>query len=151
MVPTNSTRRVLGWREWARLDAWCDTPIKAKLDTGAKTSSIHAFGLEISAGRRNGSPASARFEVHPEQDTAAGSTLVEVDLCGYREVRSSNGVIEIRPAVITDLTLGGSTFPIELTLTDRDLMGFRLLVGREAIRRRFLIDADASFLAEANS
>ena len=147
MVCASSTETMaLGWREWAQLPGWCEAPIKAKLDTGARTSAIHAFRLEIV---EDGSVERARFEIHPHQDSAADSAEVDTAVIGYREVRSSNGAVEVRPAVTTDLALGGQTFPIEITLTDRDLMGYRLLLGRSALRGRFLVDSDRSYVAGA--
>lgn len=134
----------LGWREWAELPSWYESPIKAKLDTGARTSALHAFALELV---RHGSVEVARFEIHPEHGTSGANAVVEAEVSGYREVRSSNGAVEMRPMVVTDLSIAGQTFPIELTLTDRDLMGFRLLLGREALRGRFVIDSGRSYLA----
>lgn len=145
MVCTDSEELVaLGWREWVHLPSWSEAAIKAKLDTGARTSAIHAFALEIVA---EGSGERARFEIHPHQDSAADSTEVETEVTGYREVRSSNGAVELRPAVVTELALGGRSFPIEITLTDRDPMGYRLLLGRSALRRRFLVDSDRSYVS----
>ena len=134
----------LGWREWAELPSWHEFPIKAKLDTGARTSAVHAFALELVHRK---SLEIARFEIHPEQGTRGKNRVVEAEVLGYRDVRSSNGTVEMRPTVATDLSIGGHTFPIELTLTDRDLMGFRLLLGRSALRGRFIIDSGSSYIA----
>ena len=131
----------IGWREWVTFPEFTAVPLKAKIDTGALTSSLHAFSLEeLDGGNR------VRFEIHPHQRSRADSTTVECDVVDHRPVRSSSGHVQTRPVIITDITLDGATFPIELTLTNRDEMGFRLLVGRRALRRRFVVDAGRSYL-----
>ncbi len=89
---------------------------------------------------------SARFKVHPMQRDTTIEVEAEAPLVDIRTVRSSSGKTQERPVVRTELLLGGERWPIELTLTRRDLMGFRMLIGREAIRRRFLVDSGRSFL-----
>jgi hypothetical protein len=118
-------------------------PLKAKIDTGARTSSLHAFGLSIQ--ERNGEPW-IEFEVHPIQRSRAKATRVEYPVEGFRRVRSSTGHSEQRPVIRTPIRLGGQDFEIDVTLTSRDEMGFRMLVGRAAIRRRFWVDAGRSYL-----
>ncbi|RMH77442.1 MAG: hypothetical protein D6683_08980 [Actinomyces sp.] len=134
---------VIGWREWVTLTDWGVARIKAKIDTGARTSALHAFRLEEY--RVDGRPW-VRFEIHPHQRSKADALVVTAPVREYRRVKSSNGLVQQRPVVRTSLTVAGHTFPVDLTLTNRDEMGFRMLIGRAALRRRFLIDPAASFL-----
>jgi hypothetical protein len=136
---------VIGWREWLSLPALGVPRIKAKVDTGARTSALHAFGLEIV--ERDGVEL-ARFEIHPIQRSAELTVMAEVPVHGWREVRSSSGQLERRPVILTPATLMGLRWPIELTLTNRDQMGFRMLLGRQAVRRRFVVDPGRSFLGD---
>lgn len=135
-------RPVVGWREWAVLDELTPTPIKAKIDTGARTSSLHAFDLRLD---ESSGVLLARFEIHPLQRSASNSAEVTVPVEGFRNVRSSSGHRERRPVVRTRIALGAHRFDIDVTLTSRDQMGFRMLLGRAALRRRFLIDPGRSF------
>lgn len=133
----------LGWREWVALPVWRVAHLKAKVDTGARTSSLHAFGLEWFD--LDGSPW-VRFEVHPWQRSTADSVVAEAAVVATRDVRSSSGDVEHRPVVHTSIVLAGHAVAAEVTLTRRDEMGFRMLVGREALRNRFLIDPGVSYL-----
>lgn len=134
----------LGWREWAGLPDLGVARIKAKLDTGARTSSLHAFDLERF--RRRGVEM-VRFEIHPRQRSARDAVLVEAPISDERWVRNSGGQRELRPVIETTVVLGERTWPIELTLTRRDQMGFRMLLGRQALRKRALVDPGRSFQA----
>lgn len=136
-------KTTIGWREWIRLPDLCETPINAKVDTGAQTSALHAFRLRI-----QGDPGSqvATFVMHPHQRTIRDSVSVTTDVIGFRKVRSSNGRIERRPVIRADAVLGDVAFPIELTLTRRDEMGFRMLLGRSAVSKRFVIDPARSYV-----
>ncbi|WP_437207013.1 ATP-dependent zinc protease family protein [Planctomicrobium sp. SH664] len=133
---------IAGWREWIALPELGVSAIKTKLDTGARTSAIHAFDIEFVTRRGQ---KWVRFQIHPWQRRTRGTVTAEAPLSGYREVRSSSGHVDLRPCVCTDVQLFGSVFPIELTLANRDQMGFRMLLGREAIRGRFLVDAGSSY------
>lgn len=135
-------RPVIGWREWVALPDLGVDAIKAKVDTGARTSSLHAFSLREF--ERDGRPW-VRFFIHPEQDRAEPSVAVELPLVERRTVRNSGGREELRAVVRTPVRLGDQTWPIEITLTRRDAMGFRMLLGRQAIRGRFTVDPGASF------
>lgn len=136
-------RTLIGWREWVQLPDLSSVAIKAKIDTGARTSTLHAFNLKLS--ERNG-VAWAQFEIHPLQRSRAESTTVELPVQSFKKVRSSTGQVETRPVVRTRLRAGKKVFSIDLTLTSRDEMGFRMLVGRTAIRRRFWVEPGRSFL-----
>lgn len=135
---------MVGWREWVALPDFDTAWIKAKMDTGARSSALHAF--DVSSFERDGEPW-VRFEVHPWQRSNADAVEVEAPVADWRTVRSSNGSLERRPVVTTNLRLGERQFPMELTLTRRDEMGFRLLIGRQAIRGHFLVDPDRSYIA----
>ena len=120
-----------------------DTPIKAKIDTGARTSSLHAFKLKITD---DPDGPVARFELHPIQRSRSEAVPVVSRIIEFRKVRSSNGKLERRPVILTTLQIGEVAYPIEVTLTSRDEMGFRMLLGRAAIRHRFVVDPGRSFL-----
>jgi hypothetical protein len=133
----------VGWREWISLPEWGVEHMKAKIDTGARTSAMHAFAPERF--ERDGVPW-VRFAVHPWQRSAADEVLVEAQLLTQRRVKSSSGASDLRPVVRTTVTLCGRTLPIEVTLTRRDTMGFRMLIGRQALRRAFVVDPAASYV-----
>lgn len=117
--------------------------IKAKLDTGARTSSLHAFDIEVVG---EGSDERVRFWLRPWQQSATDAVEVECPIHDRRTVRSSSGHAEERIVVILDIRMLGHEFPAEVTLTNRDAMGFRMLIGRQALRRRFAVDPARSFL-----
>lgn len=133
----------LGWREWVALPDLGIETIKAKVDTGARTSSLHSFDLEefVRRGKEM-----VRFGIHPEQRNARHAVTVEVPVHDRRQVRSSSGQAELRPVILTTLRVLGQECEVELTLTRRDEMGFRMLLGRQAIRGRFLVDPGKSYL-----
>ncbi|MCL4832594.1 MAG: ATP-dependent zinc protease [Caldilineaceae bacterium] len=133
---------VIGWREWVGLPDFGIETIKAKVDTGARSSSLHAFDLQEF--EREGAKW-VRFSVHPVQRKNTTTIQIEAPILEYRSVRSSSGRAARRPVVVTNITLLGVTWPVELTLASRDKMGFRMLLGREAFRRRFLVDAGKSY------
>jgi hypothetical protein len=141
--PPSSARPTVGWREWVRLPELGVRRIKAKIDTGARSSSIHAFDVERfrRAGREM-----VRFRVHPMQRSTKRTVVAEAELVDERKVRSSSGKAELRPVIVTEVELLGLRFPIEVTLAKRDAMGFRMLLGRQAVRRRFLVDPGRSYL-----
>lgn len=132
---------VAGWREWAGLPDLGVPWIKVKLDTGARSSALHAFDLEELPGER------VRFSLHPWQDTDADASTIECDVHDRRIVRSSTGHTQERIVVRTRIALAGQVVESEVTLSNRDQMGFRMLVGREALRQGFLVDPAQSFMA----
>ncbi len=130
----------IGWREWITLSAAPSVPIKAKIDTGARTSALHATGIRYAA------DGLLRFIIHPHQRRGGDETELVAPLVDHRQVRSSSGAVEPRPTVRLEVELGPHRWPVEITLTRRDSMGFRMLLGRTALRGRFLVDPAASFL-----
>lgn len=137
-------RRVLGWREWVRLPELGVDRIKVKVDTGARSSSLHAYDVERV--ERDGET-HLRFGIHPVQRDDSVVVEAEVPLHEERKVRPSTGRQAVRPVIVTDLEVAGRRFPVEITLANRDRMGFRMLLGREALAGRFLVDPSASFVA----
>lgn len=134
---------VVGWREWVALPQAGVPWVKAKIDTGARSSAIHAFDLELD---RTDGEDWVRFSIHPWQRSDDDVAELRLPVLDRREVRSSNGQIEERYAVALDVTLVGRTITTVMTLSNRDEMGFRLLIGREALERGFLVDAARSYV-----
>ncbi len=133
---------VIGWREWISFPQLRVGPIKAKIDTGARSSSLHAFAMVTF--EKDGKDY-IRFQVHPIQRSAEGAVEVEAEVLEYRHIRSSSGEVVRRPVIVTTVEVLGRSWPIELTLANRDQMGFRVLLGREAFRCRLLVDAGNSY------
>lgn len=148
-MTTRSPKPVIGWREWVGLPDLGVGAVKAKVDTGARSSSLHAWDLVERTGP--GGTVVLRFRIHPVQDDDAHVVEAEADLVEHREVRSSNGERERRPVIATTAVVLGRSIDLELTLSRRDEMGFRMLLGRSAVRRRFLVDAGRSFLGGGSS
>lgn len=136
--------RVVGWREWVALPELGIGAIKAKVDTGARSSSLHAYDMKRF--KRRG-VSMIRFKVHPIQDETRTVVQSEARLVDLRKVRSSSGIQTLRPVITTPLQLGDEVREIEVTLVRRDEMGFRMLLGRQSIRGHWLVDPGASFVA----
>lgn len=136
-------RRRIGWREWVALPALGVAWTKAKVDTGARTSSLHAYNMERF---RRGGRRMVRFELHPFQRSDRGTVRCEAEVVDERSVRTSSGHAAVRPVVRTEIELLGERWAIELTLASRDAMGFRMLLGRQALRRKFVVDPGRSFV-----
>ncbi len=134
---------LIGWREWLSLPALGIPAIKAKVDTGARTSALHTFHTETF---RHRGGLFIRFRVHPVQRRADVEVTCTAPVLDRRQVSDSGGHRETRYVVETPVQLGEKEWTIELTLTDRDSMLFRMLLGRTAIGGRFLVDPQASYL-----
>ncbi len=136
---------LLGWREWIALPELGIKRIKAKTDTGARTSALHTFATERFSdhGRDR-----VRFLLHPLQRSVKKVLTCEADLYDIRWVSDSGGHREQRFVIITPVRIGVDEFPIEITLTNRDTMLFRMLLGRNAIKSRFWIDPSLSYLTK---
>ncbi|TVQ93020.1 MAG: ATP-dependent zinc protease [Chromatiaceae bacterium] len=134
----------LGWREWVALPE-LDLPLlKAKVDTGARTSALHAFELSLFRVARQDW---VRFAVHPIQGRGNLIVRCRAPLVDQRDVTDSGGHRELRPVIATRLRIAGQDWPVELTLTDRDPMRFRMLIGRTALAGRALVDVRRSFVS----
>ncbi|MSO96958.1 MAG: ATP-dependent zinc protease [Rhodospirillaceae bacterium] len=136
-------KKIVGWREWVRLPDFKVDKIKAKLDTGARTSALHAF--RVTPFTKDGA-SYVRFFLHPLQRKSRPEVKCVAVVIDHRTVTDSGGRREERPVIRTTLKIGKSRYPIELTLTNRDDMGFRMLLGRQALRRRYLVDPGRSFV-----
>lgn len=134
---------IIGWREWVALPDLGIAGIKAKIDTGARSSAIHAFEVETFQVQGQ---CWVRFKVHPLQRDSLFAVAAAAPLVDQRLIRNSGGQAQLRALVETSLKIGDQIWPIELSLTNRDVMGFRLLLGRQAIRHRFLVDSGRSYL-----
>lgn len=133
----------LGWREWLGLPELGLPRIKAKIDTGARTSALHAF--QVATFTRDGD-LWVSFSVHPRQGRSSPAVECEARVLEQRSVRDSGGHEETRYVIETLLEIGGLSYTTELTLTNRDNMRFRMLLGRTAMRGRYTVDPGRSYL-----
>lgn len=137
-----SRRPAIGWREWVALPSLNVARIKAKVDTGARTSALHAFNLKTFT---RDEQLWVRFEAHPAQRSKRQIVRCEAPVKDHRTITNSGGGREKRYVIETILQIGEIAWSIDVTLTDRDQMGFRMLLGRSAIRRRFVVDPARSY------
>lgn len=133
----------LGWREWVSLPELGLDRIKAKVDTGARTSTLHAFAVREfeEDGRKR-----VEFRIHPRQKDNDTVSVCVADVIDERVVRDSGGHEELRWVIQSMLGIGGHSWPIEITLTARDDMLFRMLIGRTAIKGRATVDPARSYV-----
>ncbi|TQL85996.1 ATP-dependent zinc protease family protein [Microbacterium saperdae] len=143
MTKTSHSNTLTGWREWVALPDLGVDWIKAKIDTGARTSSLHAF--DIQEFDREGE-SWVRFRLKPWQDSQEDTVVVETPVHDRRAVRSSSGHAQERLVVMLLIRLVDREVLAEVTLSNRDEMGFRMLIGREALRRGYAVDPARSFL-----
>jgi len=134
----------LGWREWVSLPDLGIPAIKAKLDTGARTSSLHAFMIEPF---RSDGRLKVRFGIHPLQRREDVEIISTAEVIDRRYVIDSGGHRELRYVIQTPIHIGQRSWDIEVSLTNRDIMRFRMLLGRTAMQKRLLVDPQGSYLA----
>lgn len=146
-IRADAGRIVVGWREWVSLPALGAIEIKAKLDTGARTSALHAFDMTVLT--IDGAKW-VQFSVHPFQRDDEHATLCLARIVDRRWVTNSGGHRERRYVIETTLRIGKREWPIELTLANRDQMGFRLLIGRTTMHHRLIVDPSRSYCASRN-
>ena len=142
-MKSKAEKPTLGWREWVDFPELHIDGVKAKIDTGARSSALHAEDVTLV---HRGAREMVRFVVHPIQRNRSTVVQCIAELHDQRWIRSSNGKRELRPVIRTLVHWGNARWEIDVTLTSRDVMGFRMLLGREALRQRFLIDPGRSFL-----
>ena len=136
-------KKPLGWREWIGFPEFGIPRVKAKVDTGARTSALHAF--EVEPFFRDGQPW-VRFAIHPFQGNTSAVVECEAPVKDRRIVRDSGGHDELRYVINTVIAIGDEHIRSEVTLTDRDSMVFRVLLGRTAVRANYVIYPDRSYL-----
>tara|TARA_Y100000389_G_scaffold186490_1_gene206897 strand:- start:1326 stop:1784 length:459 start_codon:yes stop_codon:yes gene_type:complete len=142
MVASNRKKGVVGWKEHAGLPSLKIKDVIAKIDTGATLSSIHASDIKITS---KAGVKYVSFNVMKRNNTVKKA---KAPLSGYKRIRSSDGDVEKRPMIKTTLLLDGIEKEIELTLADRRLMDYTMLIGRKALGRRWMVNPSVSFLAK---
>ena len=133
----------IGWQEWVALPELSSVPIKVKVDTGAKTCALHAFKVEP---YEKEGQSYVKYLVHPYQHDDSQFIECHSLVVDQREVSDSGGHREMRYVIQTTVSLAGNKFSAEITLTDRDTMKFRMLLGRNALRNKYLVDCGKSFM-----
>lgn len=136
------SRPKIGWREWVVFPDFHGARVKAKIDTGARTSAIHAWNIEVTS---DSGKQFVSFALHPRQKDNEHVIRCTAEVIDVRSIRNSGGDAQERYLIRTNIEIGTHCWPIELSLTNRDEMGFRMLLGRQAIRSKFLVDPGASY------
>ena len=136
-------KREIGWREWVSLPALGLPALKAKIDTGARTSALHTFELDLI---KSDGVQKVRFGIHPLRREGDLAIYCEAAIIDQRMVTDSGGHREMRYVIETPVKLGDVEWPIEITLTSRESMRFRMLIGRTALRNNFIVNPGRSFL-----
>lgn len=142
-VTANKKKKIVGSEEWLALPELNLPAIKARVDSGAKTSALHAYNIH---GYTENGEKLVRFDIHPVQGNRSVSIRCVAPLVAKRNIKSSDGDLEKRFIIRTQVRLGTESWEIEVSLTNRDSMGYRMLLGREAMKNRILVDPDASFV-----
>lgn len=135
----------IGWREWVSLPELGVGAIQAKVDTGADSSSLHAFNQERFT--KDGLEY-IRFDIHPEKRSSSRSIACEAPIAMERKVRNPGGRLELRPVISTAVVVKGVPIRALINLTERDEMSFRMLIGRRTMRGKFLVNPGRSYLGD---
>jgi len=143
MLTDNNQKVALGWREWVALPDLGLPAIKTKIDTGAKTSALHAYYTEP---YQHKGVDMVKFLIHPIQKNFDFNVECHSPISDYREITDSGGHKEMRYVIESNIVVGTQQWRIELTLTNRDTMRFRMLLGRRAMQNRVIVDPDTSYL-----
>lgn len=141
--PLKKKHKIIGWREWVSLPDLGIDAIKVKVDSGARTSAIHATKIRYLEKQDGQTLVSfvVTTQMNPHRHARVRAPLVE-----QRVVKSSMGHASLRPVILTNVKLGKHIWPVEVTLVNRDPMGFRMLLGRQAVRGKYLIHPARSFV-----
>jgi len=138
----HGTPFTVGWREWTTLPGLGVKAIKAKFDTGARTSSLHTFFIET---YNHDGKNMVRFGLHPLQRSKNVEIVCCTEIQDRRIILDSGGKRELRYVIRTTLSIAGLEWPIDVNLTDREDLRFRFLIGREAMEKRLIVDPGRSF------
>lgn len=133
--------KVIGWREWVGLPDLGIDPLKVKVDSGARTCALHATKIKYTESKDGQSFVSFVVPINKKLSVKAKAPLL-----AQRMVKSSLGHATLRPVIVTRVRLAGEEWPVEVTLVNRDPMGFRMLLGRQCLKKRFLIHPSRSFI-----
>lgn len=139
----NSDKIIIGKEEWCSLPSLKIESIKVRVDTGAKTSAVHAFNI---VPFKKDDARWVRYEVHPIEGDEFTTVQCESRIVGKRRVKSTNGESDVRYIVAATLSIAEHLWDIEISLANRDTMGYRMLLGRQAMAGKVLVDPQASFL-----
>jgi hypothetical protein len=140
---SSGDRRVLGWREWVALPELGIPAIRAKVDTGARSSALH---VEAIVEFRRDDADWVRFKLDPVSRSRKRARWIEAPLLDRREVTDSGGTVSLRPFIRTDVKIDNQRYSIEINLTNRRGMLFPMLLGRTAMQGRWLIDPGQSYV-----
>ncbi|MBF2052038.1 MAG: ATP-dependent zinc protease [Candidatus Sericytochromatia bacterium] len=140
---TQEDKIQVGWREWLALPELGISWLEAKIDTGAKTSALHAYTLNYF---ESDVLAYVSFDLHPNRHDTNHSVACQAQVIDQRVVSDSGGHKEKRYVIRTPVQIAGQLWPIEITLTNRENMAYRMLLGREAMRGRLIVDPQAAYL-----
>lgn len=143
MAKNFAKKKVIGWREWIELPDLGIGAIKVKVDSGARTCALHATKIQYTKNEKGDIWVSFNVvtQVEPRKTVRAHAPLVE-----KRKIKSSMGHASMRPVIRTSLKISDEIWPVEVTLVNRDPMGFRMLLGRQALKGRYLIHPARSFI-----
>lgn len=140
---TKTALATIGWREWISLPELGIPCIKAKIDTGARTSALHAYFVEP---HYKNKVLHVRFGIHPHQGDSETAIVCDAIVLEERKVTDSGGHVENRFVIETIITIGEISRKVEMTLTNRDTMKFRMLLGRTALNNLFCVNPAASYV-----